>query len=240
MDSFNVHNELSLAPLGYTHPFLTLNVNTILNTWVVLGIIVLLGSYARSVIFSQKKTPLTFYTLLTSGEFFIDLCQQALGYVSYIHCMFITTLFIFILLCNIVAIVPWLEEPTVDFNTTLALGIISFLYVQFSTLYRHGIAHYISSFFQPFFFMLPLNIISKLTSVVSMSLRLFGNIFSGAIISGLLLMLMKQSLWYEVIGIVPNLGVVLFFILFEGYLQAYIFTILTLNFLSMAIKDEGH
>jgi F-type H+-transporting ATPase subunit a len=240
MDSFGSHNQWSLLPLGYVHPFFTLNGTTLINTWIVLAIMALLGSYIRSIVFDYKKPPFIYHTLITCGEFFVDICRQALGYNSFFHCMFITTIFIFILLCNILAILPWLEEPTVDFNTTLALGIISFGYIQASMIYEHGITHYVKGFFKPFFFMLPLNLISRMTSIISMALRLFGNIVSGAVIGSLALMLAQKSIWTELINAAANPLIIMFFVIFEGYLQAYIFTILTLTFLSMAIKGEGH
>ena len=61
---------------------------------------------------------------------FIDLCSQSFGFFSFNHTAFIISLFTFILLCNCIAIIPWVEEPTKELNTTLALGILSFLYIQ--------------------------------------------------------------------------------------------------------------
>ncbi len=241
MDSFQSnHLQLSLAQFGYTNPFFTVNVITIVNTWVVLFLIWLTGYYIRSTLFRYKSPPIIIHTLVTCGEFFVHACTQALGYLSFTHCMFITALFMFIMLCNTIAVIPWLEEPTVDFNTTLCLSIISFTYIQAATIYEHGIAAYINGFLQPFFLMLPITIIGRLTSIFSMAVRLCGNIFSGAIISSLCLMLMKKSLLFELVGILPNMILILFFVLFEGILQAYIFTILSLTFLAMAVKAEGH
>src|SRR6185436_19701385 len=103
--------------------------------------------------------------------------------------------------CNTAPLIPWLEEPTRDLNTALALGIISFLYVQLVAVQTRGIFFYIKDFFQPFFIMLPLNVIGKLSSIVSISFRLFGNIFGGAIITKLYFTFISGSIILETMGL---------------------------------------
>ncbi len=134
-----------------------------------------------------------------------------------------------------------MEEPTKDINTTLALGLISFFYIQTVAIYKQGILAYIKEYFSPFVFMFPLNIVGKLASIVSISFRLFGNIFGGSIIPKIYFGLIQGSLIGETIGLVLglNFSLVLFFTLFEGSLQAFVFTMLTLTYLSIAIHGEG-
>lgn len=236
-------NQISVASLlGYEHhPFWVINVDTVLNTWVVLGIIVALAFIVQSVIHRHKKPPLLYSAILFCGEFFIDTCTQALGFFSFAHTIFIAALFIFILLCNTLAVIPWLEEPSVDINTTLALSIIAFLYVQSVAIYQHGIVQYLKNYCSPFFFMMPLNVISRLTSIVSMALRLCGNIFAGAIIITIILNIMRSAIIWELFGLLSglNLLLTLFFVLFEGTLQAFIFSILSLTYISSALQSDG-
>lgn len=233
-------HSIPLAPLiRSNHPFFSINPTTILNTWVVLALMYGFAWLVRSIIYRHKRPPLLHFAILSGAEFITDICTSALGTFSLVHTTFIATLFIFILLCNTISIIPWFEEPTVDFNTTLALSLISFLYIQASAIFKHGLIAYIKGYFSPFFFMLPLNIISRSTSIISMSLRLFGNIFGGAIMMGIALTLLKKSILFEIAGIIPNLILALFFVIFEGILQAYVFSNLSLIFLSMAYKDEG-
>lgn len=232
--------QLSLAPIfGYENAFLFVNVHTILNTWVVLAMIGALAVFVRWVLYRYKKPALTHFAIISCGEFFIDTCEQTLGYFSFIHGSFVLTLFVFLLLCNTLSIIPGLEEPTVDLNTPVCLSLISFLYIQCASIYEHGIVDYVKGYFAPMFFMLPLNIISKCTTILSMSLRLFGNIFAGAIITTLCATIAQQSVAFEFAFLGPSLVATLFFIVFEGSLQAVIFSGLSLTYLSMALQDEG-
>src|SRR5690606_8858231 len=145
-------------------------------------------------------------------------------------------------LCNTASIIPLLDEPTRDLNTALALGIISFIYIQVFTIKAHGIKSYIGGFFKPFFVMFPLNIIGKLSSIISVSFRLFGNIFGGSIITKLYFTAIQGSVLFELAGILTgmNLLIVLFFTLFEGLLQAFVFAMLTLTYLSIGSQESSH
>ena len=135
-----------------------------------------------------------------------------------------------------------LDEPTRDLNTTLALGIISFIYIQSVTIKTRGIGSYVKDFFQPFFVMLPLNVVGKLSSIISISFRLFGNIFGGAIITKLYFSTIRGSIILELLGILSgaNFLIVAFFTLFEGLLQAFVFAMLTLTYLSIGTQEGGH
>ena len=146
----------------------------------------------------------------------------------------------FIVLSNSLSIIPGAEEPTKDINTTLALGLISFLYVQLYAIASNGLWSYIKEFFSPFFLMLPLNVIGKLATIVSMSFRLFGNIFGGSTISAIYFNLIYGAPLYEAIGAFSgiNLIIILFFGLFEGVIQAFVFAMLSLTYLAAALGGE--
>jgi F-type H+-transporting ATPase subunit a len=91
-----------------------------------------------------------------------------------------------------------------------------------------GFTAYAREYFQPIFFMAPLNLIGELAKVVSISFRLYGNIMGGAII-----ILVVSHLVYSLI-LPPVL--VLFFGLFVGGIQAFVFTMLTLVYISLQVK----
>src|SRR5204863_9804124 len=123
--------------------------------------------------------------------------RQSLGFFSFTHCAFMATLCLFIAMANILSIVPLLDEPTTNINTALALGCLAVGYVQYASLSKKGIWN----FFFPLSPMLPLDIIGKLSSIVSLSFRLFGNIVSGSIIMGMYLtQLIRSSLLSETTG----------------------------------------
>jgi F-type H+-transporting ATPase subunit a len=228
-----------LVRYGFTHPFFYLNAHTIVNTWIVLGIIILLVLPIKFILNSRNNST-TRFAIVSSLESFAQFTTQTLGMFSFGHFSFIASLFIFITLCNCLSLIPWLEEPTQDLNTTLALGTISFLYVQWHAIRAQGFFHYLKEYFQPFFIMFPLHVIGKLATIISISFRLFGNIFGGATISHLYFALIKSSVFYEVLGLLMgmNMLVTFFFGFFEGLLQAFIFSMLTLTYLSIALHGE--
>jgi F-type H+-transporting ATPase subunit a len=234
------HQYSFASTLHYAeHPLFTVNSEIILHTWIIMLLLALMLSCVN---FFLHHTVLGRFILMRFVSFFIDLTQQSLGTFVFSHCVFAASLFIFIALCNTAPLIPWLEEPTRDLNTTLALGIISFLYVQAASIKSRGIGAYIKDFFKPFFVMLPLNIVGKLSSIVSISFRLFGNIFGGAIITKLYFTFISGSIILETLGLVSGLNFLMigFFTLFEGLLQAFVFAMLTLTYISLGTQEGGH
>jgi F-type H+-transporting ATPase subunit a len=134
----------------------------------------------------------------------------------------------FLLLSNWLGIIPKLSEPTKDLNTPLSMGIMGFVIAHYAGIRTKGIKQYMKEYMEPIFFMAPLNIIGELAKVVSISFRLFGNIMGGAII-----ILVISHLIYSLL--LPPL-LVLFFSLFVGTIQAFVFTMLTLVYISVQVK----
>jgi len=236
-----VENQLSLGFLfGSEHPFFLFSKTTVLHTLIMLGVMAIILILIKWIVF--KKDNIARFITLEFIRFFIDMCNQSIGSFSFTHFSFITALFIFILFCNIISILPWLEEPTTNLNTTLALGIIAFVYTQIAAIYANGMRAYIQDYFSPFFIMFPLNFVGKVASVVSISFRLFGNIFGGSIITNIYFGAIQGSLIAEAIGLITgfNIMLVLFFGLFEGFLQAFVFAMLSLTYLSIALQSEGN
>ena len=237
----------SLSSLfGYEeNPLWNINSEIIIHTWIIIG---LLALALACVNFILHHTKLGRFILLNIVAFFVDLTKQSLGTFIYSHCVFAASLFIFIALCNTAPIIPWLDEPTRDLNTTLALGIIAFFYIQIAIIRTRGIGAYVKDFFKPFFVMFPLNVIGKLSFIISISFRLFGNIFGGAIITKLYFNAIRQidlaalgiPINLELVGLLgPNFVIIGFFTLFEGILQAFVFSMLTLTYLSIETQEGG-
>jgi len=228
-----------LAYFGITNPFFDLNPEAITHTWIILGL--LLVSLLAINWFLRKKNSIVYFLATSFVNYFGSLCTQTLGEVSFKHLAFILALFCFIFCANLFAVIPWIEEPTKDINTTLALGISAFLYIQYYAIRANGLWGYIKEYFQPFFLMLPLNIVGKIASIVSLSFRLFGNIFGGFIIAKIFLGMIEGNIWAESFGMLSgvHLVITLFFGMFEGFLQAFVFSMLTLTYLSIALSGEG-
>lgn len=228
--------------LGVYHPLLKVTIPTLVATWFVICFIIATLLICRMFLSSEKS--IVRHAILQAVESFMDLCNQSLGKFHYGHFSFITALFIFILYCNLMGVLPFLEEPTADLNTTVALGTISFLYINYYAIRAHGIKGYISEYFQPFFLMFPLNVIGKLASIISISFRLFGNLLGGSVISTIYMTAVGQAptVWYlswlPVVGSIGSILVSIFFGIFEGFIQAFVFAMLSLTYLSLETNIE--
>lgn len=241
MDGFDIAAHQSWRPLalfGFEHPFFTINGHIIIQTWIILLILLCILLFFRY--FLRYKHTVPYFLTTTFVRSFMDLTIQTVGSFPFNHFAFITSLFIFIVICNSTPAIPWLEEPTANINTTLALGITSFLYTQWFAIQTHGLWGYIKSYFAPFFIMLPLNFIGKLSTIISISFRLFGNIYGGSMIGSMYQKVIQGSVIWETAGLLSGLNftILFFFGLFEGFLQAFVFAMLSLTYLSIAIQKE--
>lgn len=141
---------------------------------------------------------------------------------------FVGTLFIFIAVSNILAIVPGYIPPTSSLSTTAALAICVFIAVPVFGIANQGIMNYLRQYLQPTFFMLPFNIIGELSRTLALAVRLYGNMMSGTIIVAILLTI--TPLVFPVI--MQALG------LLTGLIQAYIFAILAMVYIASA--NQAH
>ncbi len=240
--AFAIFKETVIQPFakfGLTHPFWSLNWHTILATWFTLGAIVIITIFIRLQLQRHPNGVISFLTISFIHNF-KNLVDQTLNQFHFQHFSFIFSLFIFILSCNLISLIPSIEEPTSDIMTTLSLGITTFIYIQISSITTNGLMHYLKGYLKPFFIMLPLNIVSNLASIVSISFRLFGNIFGGAVISSLWYSAINYHFITQLLGLMSgiNLIICLFFVLFEGFIQAFVFSMLALTYLSIEVQAE--
>lgn len=203
------------------------NVETIIMTWIVMAVLIIFGFLAT------RKIGLLPNPFQVVGELlisvFMGLVKDALGEdMSKKYFPLICTLFLFLILSNWLGIIPELSEPTKDLNTPLSLGIIGFIIAHYCGIKSKGIKAYIKGYMDPVFFMAPLNIIGEMSKVISISFRLYGNIMGGAII-----ILVVSHLVYSLI-LPPFLNC--FFGLFVGTIQAFVFTMLTLVYISVQVN----
>ncbi len=204
-----------------------LNAWTLAMSWVVMAVLVGLGvAVARN----PRLVPGPLQSVVEMlVESFRDLVNESLGKLGPRYFAFILSLFLFILVSNWIGVVPFLREPTRDLNTTLILGIVGFVVAHATALRVKGFRAYVKEYFQPFFFMFPLNVIGEAAKVVSISFRLYGNIMGGAIIIAVVSRLVRDIL------LPPFLYA--FFGLFVGTVQAFVFAVLTLTYISVAIQE---
>ena len=139
---------------------------------------------------------------------------------------FVGTLFIFIAVSNVLAIVPGYVPPTSSLSTTAALAICVFIAVPVFGIASQGVLNYLRQYLQPTFFMLPFNLIGELSRTLALAVRLYGNMMSGTIIVAILLTI--TPLIFPII--MQALG------LLTGLIQAYIFAILAMVYIASASK----
>lgn len=139
---------------------------------------------------------------------------------------FVGTLFIFIAVCNLLAVVPGFEPPTGSLSTTAGLAVCVFLAVPIYGINAIGAKRYVGNYLRPTPFMLPFNIMGEFSRTLALSVRLFGNVMSGTMIGAILLIIAPL--------IVPILMQLLG--LLTGLVQAYIFAILAAVYISAGME----
>ena len=162
-------------------------------------------------------------------DLFRGIVKETLGKHADRHLPTIVTLFLFIWFSNLIGIIPLFSEPTRDVNVPIGQMLCMILIVHFEAIRVKGIKAYIKEYFEPFFIMAPLNVIGEMTKGVSLSFRLFGNISGGSII----ILVVSYLFRYTVLPV----GLNLFFGLFVGTVQAFVFTMLSLTYIAVAIAE---
>jgi len=224
MEELGKIKQIDFDILGYK---LVFNIETIIMTCIVIFVLILFSVLARS---RMGLIPNPFQVIAeTLAKIFYNLCEDALGQeLAPKYFKLIFSLFLFIWLSNIIGIVPIFSEPTKDLNTTLSLGVLGFIIAHYSGIRAKGIKQYLKEYCEPIFFMAPLNVIGELAKVVSISFRLYGNIMGG----GIIIIVVSHLLWQILLP--PAL--LFFFGIFVGTVQAFVFTMLTLVYISLQVR----
>jgi F-type H+-transporting ATPase subunit a len=150
------------------------------------------------------------------------------------------SIFFFILVCNWFEVIPsghspeWFPAPTSDVNLPLAMAVTVIGLVHYQSIRRRGLRGYIHHYFTPYAALFPINVIEELTKPITLTFRLFGNLFSGGLMVAVIAALLP-------IYVVP-LGELIWkpFDLFVGAIQAFIFALLTVMYLGMGMSVEEH
>lgn len=137
---------------------------------------------------------------------------------------FVGTLFLFIALANLFTIFPGYEPPTGSLSTTAALALCVFVAVPLYGIEERGWRGYLKSYLEPTVIMLPFNIMGEFSRTLALAVRLFGNMMSGTMILGILLIVTP----FIFPTVMSALG------LLTGMVQAYIFSILALVYIAAA------
>lgn len=221
----------------------------ILLTVLICTACVYVGSLIKKADPYTKPTGLVFLAL-----WFVEVIDgQVLSVVkkSYVKNMgpYIGTLAIYLLLANTIGLFG-LPAPTMNYSVTLSLAFITWMMIQITAIRENGLGSYIHGFFEPIFlFVLP-NVFGKIAPLISMSIRLFGNILSGTIIMTLLYnatkgltdlifnLIIGSDFIINIFGVIVAPALHVYFDCFAGFIQMFIFMSLTMVLVSNELKEE--
>lgn len=150
----------------------------------------------------------------------------------------IGTIFIFIFSLNVFGIIPGFVSPTANINTTVALALFAFFMVQYFGIRTQGIKYFKHFWGDPWWLgplMLPIHIIGELARPLSLSIRLFGNIFGEDMVVAVLILIVTKILGNF---LVPLQFPMLLFAIFTSFIQALVFSMLVCIYIAVAV--EGH
>jgi F-type H+-transporting ATPase subunit a len=157
--------------------------------------------------------------------------EEIIGHGSESFTPFLVVLALFILICNLIGLIPGFESPTAVPVVPLGCAICAFVYYQTQGFKHHGIA-YLKHFMGPMWWlailMIPIEIISHFARMLSLTIRLFANMYAGDMVTLVFFSLVPVGIPILFLGL--HLGV--------SFLQAYIFVLLTTVYLSGAVAEE--
>jgi len=198
--------------------------STVVTTWL---IVAFLGVASYLIGRSLKVRPGVFQNILEWVVESIDgLLQSMIGEGSRFLLPFVGALAIFIAIANLTGLIPGLKAPTTDINTPLALALIVFVSVHYYGIRHRGLLGHLKRYVEPIFLMLPIEIASEVARTISLTFRLFGNMMGEEVV---------VSILFLVLPLLVPVPMMIFGI-FTGFIQAYIFTILTITYLAGAVK----
>ena len=138
----------------------------------------------------------------------------------------VVTLALFIGTANLLGLVPGMRSPTADFSTTAALAVVVFLAVPFYGIRARGLRGYLRHYLEPTPLLLPLEVITEFSRTLALAVRLFGNMVSEELVIAVLL---------SIAGLLVPVPIMMLSVL-TGVVQAYIFAVLTVVYLSAAVR----
>jgi F-type H+-transporting ATPase subunit a len=223
-------NKLNIHPL---HPAAPINDRLTLQL-VVAFVLVLFFIVVRAKLSVEKPGSLQHLAEMTYG--FVDEQAQAVmgqdGYKS--HLPFVTTILMFVLLCNIIGLLPGLETPTASPVVPLGIALVTFFYYNYQGVRAQGPIGYFKHFMGPVIWisplMFPIEIISNLTRVMSLTVRLYANMFASDLLMLVFFSLIPIAIPVIFLGL--HLGVAL--------IQSYVFMLLAMIYLGEATAHESH
>lgn len=252
------NNKLSFEPFGEIElPKIVIGgfdisiTKHVVMLWVVSAILLVIFSIAAGTYrnLTARQAPKGLANALEALVEFIrtDVAKANIGpgYEKYLA--YLLTAFFFILLCNLLGLVPYGSTATGNINVTLTLATFTFVLTQIAALKAHGLKGYLAHLTggtHPalWIIMIPIEFIGLFTKPVALTIRLFANMTAGhiVILSLIFISFILKSYIVAVVMSVPFSIFIYLLELFVAFLQAFIFTMLSALFIGLASAHEGH
>lgn len=202
---------------------------SIIIMWAIMAIImilVLVLTHNMKIIPNKRQALVEFAVTWVTDFFDGNMGKKGRPYVPYL-----STVFLFLAIANLIGMFGFgIKPPTKDINVTVALALMSIILIEVSTFRaRGGIKGFLKSFAQPTAIMLPLNIMEIGIRPLSLCMRLFGNVLGAFVV---------MKLIEHVCGLIVPMVFSMYFDVFDGLIQAYVFVFLTSLFMAEGMETE--
>lgn len=198
---------------------------SVVVTWIIMAVLIVAAFFlGRNLkVENVGKRQLVVETVIGGlHNFFYDMLGEAgKRYIPYMM-----TVGIYIAISNMIGLFG-LKSPTKDVGVTGALALMSIILVEYAGIYQKGVKGFLKSFAEPIIIMLPMNILEVFIRPLSLCMRLFGNILGAFVIMELIKI---------VAPVLVPVPLSLYFDLFDGFIQAYVFVFLTSLFIKESIE----
>jgi F-type H+-transporting ATPase subunit a len=178
----------------------------------------------------EKPAPIQHLAEMTN-EFVAEQSESIIGHGFERFTSYLTALFLFILLSNLIGLVPGLESPTANVVVPLGIALVTFFYYHLHGFRSNGLSYY-KQFVGPVWWMswllLPVEIISHVARILSLTVRLYANMFAGDLLTLVFFSMIPVGIPLIFLGL--HLGV--------AAIQAYVFMLLAMIYLSLAVAHE--
>jgi F-type H+-transporting ATPase subunit a len=215
------------APADPAHPIPNYTAMEIL-----VFVVIIVGSLILRRQLSVEKPGKFQQIMETAVEFLQTTASEIIGHGSNRFVPLLGTLGLFILLSNILGLIPTLETPTGAIQVTLGCAVSTFLYYNYQGVAHHGVLGYLKTFWGPIwwvgFLLFPVEIISNLFRMLSLSVRLYANMFVGKLLEQVFGSLIPIAVPAAMMGLH----------LFVSFIQAYIFILLPAVYISLSVAEE--
>ena len=225
---FMIHGVFPYQFFGHTVWITTTHICLLIVMLVIIGFSIA----ANRAMKKSTQVPGTFQNIVEMiVEALDNMVGSSMGKSAAKFANYIGTIFIFILISNISGLFG-LRPPTADYGVTFPLGVMTFILIHFNKFKHQKIKGVIAGLCDPWPIWAPINIIGDVAVPISLSLRLFANVLSGTVMMALVYGLLK---W---IAIIWPAALHVYFDLFSGAIQTYVFCMLTMTYVADAIGEN--